>query len=106
VEVTGSNGNFLDGLTAFGLGSSDLQIRRMWVVGPNKIWANVAVAPNAAAATVLSSVINGFQVAAVFGFQIQPGNGRVPSLNSQLVNTAPNQTGIYPGAVVILSGSN
>ena len=90
-----------------GVGSSDVQVRRTWVVAPNKIWANAWVAPNAAVTASLASVINGFQVISQpFGIQVQGFNGRTPVLSSQLVNATPNQTGIFPGATVILSGAN
>ena len=107
VEINGTSGSFVDGVTTVGLGSSDVQVRRAWVVSPTRIWANVAVAPNAAIGPVSSSLVNGFQVISQpFGFQIQGANPRAPLLNSQLVNAAPNQTAIYSGATVILSGSN
>jgi uncharacterized protein (TIGR03437 family) len=107
VEITGSNSNFVDGVTMLGVGSSDVQVRRSWVVAPNKIWANVWVAPNAAVTASLASVINGFQVISQpFGIQVQGFNGGAPALSSQVVNAIPGQTGILPGAAVILSGSN
>jgi len=107
VEINGTSGSFADGLTAVGFGSSDVQVRRVFVVNPNRIWANVAVAPNAATGPISSSVVTGFQVISQpSGFQIQGANPRTPVLNSQLVNTAPNQSTIYPGATVTLSGSN
>lgn len=90
-----------------GVGSSDVQVRRSWVVAPNKIWANIFVASNVATSASLASVINGFQVISQpSGLQVQAFNGRLPTLSSQLVNATPNQTGIFPGATVILSGSN
>src|SRR5262249_30027371 len=93
VEINGTSGSFVDGLSTIGFGSSDVQVRRAWVVSPNRIWANVAVAPNAAVGPILSSVASGFQVISQpFGFQIQGANPRAPLLNSQLVNTAPNQS--------------
>jgi Matrixin/Carboxypeptidase regulatory-like domain len=107
VEINGTSGSFVDGLTTVGFGTSDVQVRRAFVVNPNRIWANVAVAPNAAVGPILSSVVTGFQaISQPFGFQIQGANPRAPLLNSQLVNAAPNQTTLYPGATVILSGSN
>jgi Matrixin. len=107
VEITGSNFNFVDGVTMAGVGSSDVQVRRSWVVAPNKIWANIWVSPNAAVAASTGSVINGFQVISQpFAIQAQGFNGRTPSLNSQLTNATPNQSGIFPGAAVNLSGAN
>ena len=79
VEINGSGGSFADGLTTIGFGSSDVQIRRMWVLSPNKIWANVWVAPNAATTSTLSSVITGFQVISQpFAFQLQPATPGKP----------------------------
>jgi uncharacterized protein (TIGR03437 family) len=107
VEITGSNSNFVDGVTMVGGGSSDVQVRDVWVVAPNKIWANIWVAPNAAITATEATVINGFQVISQpSGIQIQGFNGRTPVLNPPLVNATPNQTGIFPGATVTLSGSN
>jgi uncharacterized protein (TIGR03437 family) len=107
VEITGSNSNFVDGVTMVGVGSSDVQVRRSWVVAPNKIWANIWVAPNAAVTASLASVISGFQVISQpSGLQLLGFNGGAPALSSQVVNAIPGQTGILPGAAVILSGSN
>src|SRR5262249_34003470 len=62
---------------------------------------------NAAAGAISSSLANGFQlISQPSGFQIQGANPRAPLLNSQLAPAAPNQTTIYSGAAVILSGSN
>src|SRR4029077_3840166 len=36
VEITGSNSNFVDGVTMGGVGSRDVQGRGSWGVGPNK----------------------------------------------------------------------
>jgi uncharacterized protein (TIGR03437 family) len=107
VEINGTSSSFVDGLTTVGFGSSDVQVRRVSVASQNRILASVWVAPNAALGSILSSVITGFQVISQpFGFQIQTANFRTPALNSPLVNAAPNQTAIYSGATVILSGSN
>jgi len=107
VEINGTGGGFLDGVTSVGFGSSDVQVRRVSVASPNRILASVWVAPNAALGSILSSVMTGYQVISQpFGFQIQSANFRAPALNSTVVNAAPNQTAIYPGATVVISGSN
>ena len=107
IEIDGTNGNFVDGLTAAGIGSSDVQVLRTWVVAPNRLYANVQAAPSAAVTAATLTVTTGFQVITLpAAIQILGPNGQTPALNPQLVNTAPGQTGIYPGAVVALSGSN
>jgi uncharacterized protein (TIGR03437 family) len=107
IEIDGSNGNFVDGITAVGVGSSDVQVLRTWVVAPNKIYANVQVAPGAAVTAATLTVMTGFQVITLpAAVQILGFNGQNPVLNPQLTNATPNLTGIYSGALVTLSGSN
>jgi len=104
VEITGTSGNFVEGQTMVGFGSSDVQVRRAWVVAPNKVWANVWVAPNASITQVIATVITGFQVITQpFAVQIAPLNSRTPVLSSQLA-TALSSTA--SGATVTLAGSN
>jgi hypothetical protein len=106
VEINGG-GTFVDGQTAVGFGSSDLRVKRAWVVGPNKIWANVTVAPNTAFGAASATVVSGYQVISQpQAIQTISPSGRTPVLNSQLVNAVPTLSAIFPGATVILSGSN
>jgi len=107
IEITGGNGNFADGVTTVGLGSSDAQVRRLWVVSPNRILANVWVAPNAAIGSMTATVISGFQVISQpFAVQIAPAKGNAPALSTQLVNATPPLTGVFSGATEIVSGVN
>ena len=107
VEISGINTSFQEGLTLIGFGSSDVQVRRVWVLGPARLLANVWVAPEAPPSSLLVSVVTGFQVAAQpFSFQVNAANPLAPVLSSSLVNTAPGQSVIYPGAVALLAGSN
>lgn len=108
VDVTGSNTRFVDGQVTLGFGSSDVFVRRVWVLSPTHLIANVVVAANAVPTTAsLVNVISGFQsFAQPFGFQVQPANPRVPTVALPLVNANPNQSGIYPGAAVSAYGTN
>jgi hypothetical protein len=108
VEVAGVNTRFVDGQTTLGLGSSDVLVRRVWVVSPTRLLANVVVSANAAAGTAsLVNVISGFQsFVQPFGFQTQPANPRQPNIALPLANAVPNQSGFYPGATVTMYGSN
>ena len=56
----------------------------------------------------IGAVILAFTPALIGGTeaQAQGFNPRTPSLSSQVVNATPNQTGIFAGAAVVLSGSN
>ena len=66
-----SNTQFVDGQTTVGVGSSDITVRRVWVLSPNHLWANVVVAPNAAPGAYTATVLTGFQLAPQqFAFQV------------------------------------
>ncbi|MEO7649599.1 MAG: IPT/TIG domain-containing protein, partial [Bryobacteraceae bacterium] len=106
VEVNGINTNFVEGLTTLGFGSSDIQVRRMFVVSPARILANVWIAPNASLGSVNVSVFTGYQIVSQpLSFQIQPANPRIPAVTS-IINPTGAQTGIYAGATLTLFGSN
>jgi uncharacterized protein (TIGR03437 family) len=106
--VAGVNTRFVDGQTMLGLGSSDVFVRRVWVLSPTRLLANVVVSANAAPGTAsLVNVISGFQsFVQPFGFQMQAANPRQPNIVLPLVNAIPNQSGFYPGATVTMYGSN
>jgi hypothetical protein len=107
VEINGSGGSFVDGMTTVGFGSSDVQVRRVFVLNSGRIWANVYAAPNASLGPVLPSVMNGFQlVSQPSGFQVQAASAGRPVLNSQLAGAAPNQNTISSGSTVIMNGAN
>ena len=106
VEITGINTSFSED-TRVGFGSSDVVVRRTWVLSPTRLLANVAVAPSAAAGSTLVSVVTGLQVSSQpFGFQVQPANSQLPVISSQLVNPANGQPGVFPGGLALLQGSN
>lgn len=107
IDISGVNTRFIEGDTFIGLGSSDVYVRRVWVLSPTRVLANVSVSPAAAQTTSLAGVISGFRVAAQpSGFHILPPRPHAPVVHPQLVNTAEGQTGIYSGAIVTLYGSN
>lgn len=107
VNINAANMQFVDGEVTVGFGTSDISVRRVWVLNPTHLVANVVVAPGAAIGSSEISVISGFQVAAQpSAFQVQPGNASLPSIALPLVNDDTNQNSIYPGAIVTMYGSN
>jgi uncharacterized protein (TIGR03437 family) len=106
VDIRAPNMQFVDGEVTLGLGTSDISVRRVWVLSPTHAMANVVAAPNAAIGSSEVSVLSGFQSAVQpGGFQIQPGNASLPFLGLPLENADPNQQIIYPGAIVSLYGT-
>jgi uncharacterized protein (TIGR03437 family) len=82
-------------------------VRRVRVVKPNQLAADISVAQGAAIGTSEISVISGFQVASQPGaFQIQAANPSLPAIGLPVVNADPNQAIIYPGAIASVYGTN
>jgi uncharacterized protein (TIGR03437 family) len=107
VNVSATNMQFVDGQVTLGFGTSDVSVRRIWVVNPTHLAADITVVPGATVGTSEISVISGFQVASQPGaFQIQAANASLPSIGLPLANADPNQSIIYPGAVVSIYGTN
>jgi uncharacterized protein (TIGR03437 family) len=107
VDITAVNMQFVDGQVTVGFGTSDISVRRVWVVSPTHLIANVSVASGAALGISEVSVISGFQIAAQSGaFQTQAASPSLPSIAQPIANADPNQPIIYPGAAVTIYGSN
>jgi hypothetical protein len=99
--------SFASGLTSVGFGSSDVLVRRLWVLSPTHVLVNVQVAPNAQLGPSSASVISGFQVfSQPAAFQITPGDPNMPVVEPTLVNAIWLPSGAFPGSIVSLFGSN
>jgi hypothetical protein len=107
IDITGSGFTFTAGLTTVGFGTSDIVVRRIFVLSTNHLQVDVSVSPNAALSNPDVSVISGFQLAtSPAGFQITAQIPGSPNAIPVLTNVLPGLTGAYPGAVVTLYGSN
>src|ERR1019366_1976310 len=77
--ITAQNTAFLDGQVTVGLGSDDIIVQRVWVLGPTRVQANVSVGANAVTGNTEVSLISGFEVLAQSnGFQVLPPNPSLP----------------------------
>ncbi len=107
VQIDGANTQFADGQVTVGFGTSDLSVRRVWVVSPTRLIANVAAAPGAAVGLSEISVISGFQMASQpAAFQTLASVPSAPALALPVVNADPGQPILFPGATVTIYGSN
>ncbi len=105
VDITGVNTNFVDGQVTLGFGTADVSVRRVWVLSPTHLVANVVVAPNAAPGMYELSAISGFQaIARPSTFQVQLANPALPSIEAAV--NGSYQTVFYAGTGVALFGSN
>jgi len=106
IEITGINTSFNEN-TQLGFGAGDVSVRRVWVLGPTRMLANVAAAPNASPILTGLTVVTGLRYfTQPFAFQIEPANPRLPLISSQLRDAATGLTSVYPGALAAISGSN
>ena len=104
VEINAPNASFADGQTQIGFGTSDVSVRRLWVVSPTRLLANVVVSPAAPAMASTLTIVNGLQMfAQPFAFQVLPPNPRQLALSSQVVNAATGQPGVQPGNVAVVA---
>ena len=106
IEVEGINTRFTPD-TRLGFGSGDITVKRLWVLSPTRLRANVAVAPSAPATSTVVCVTTGFHVISQpFAFQIEPPNGHGVMVSSDLVNPALGTSWVYPGSLAAVSASN
>src|ERR1019366_8039411 len=104
VDITAQNTAFLDGQVIVGLGSDDITVQRVWVLGPTHLWANIAVAPNAVTGSSEVSVISGFEVVSrANAFQVVPPNPSLPVM-AAVSNANPAQQTVYPGTFASIYG--
>ena len=106
VDIAAQNTAFLDGQVTVGFGSDDIIVQRVWVLGPNRVQANVSIAANAVTGNSEVSVISGFEVLAQpNAFQLLPPNPSLPVL-AAVGNANTAQRTVYPGAFVSIYGVN
>jgi len=93
VQIDGRNVNFVDGLTAVGFGTSDIQVKRIWVVSPTRAVANIVVSSNAAITASDVTVVNGLQMLTQpTAFLLQPANPRQLYVPAPAASVLPGGT--------------
>ena len=106
IEVNGLNTSFSQD-TQLGFGTSDITVRRTWVLSPTRLLANVVVSASAPSTTTVLTVLTGLEVfSQAFSFQIEPFNPRLPVVSSVLRDPTTGRSSVYPGGLAVLSGSN
>ncbi len=107
VTITTTGMTLTPGATVVGFGTTDVVVRRVFVIGPEPVaggcFGNNA---NAALSNPDISIVSGFQIAiASAGFQIAPAVSGLPVVIPVATNATPGLTGAYGGATVTLNGS-
>lgn len=77
VEITGLNTAFAEGQVQAGFHTSDAVVRRLWVVSPTRLLANVWISPNAAPGLYPLTVVSGLSsLSAPAALQVAAPNAR------------------------------
>lgn len=103
VDIIGTNTNFVSGQVTVGFGSSDISVRRIWVLSPQRMLLNVTIAPQAQPGPVELTVASGLQLETLTSvLQVQaavnPASLRVP-----IVNTLTGLEGVPAGGSVTIT---
>ena len=107
VDITTTNTNFVNGQVTVGFGTSDVSVRRVWVLGPTHLVADVVVQNNAAIGNTTVSVISGFQVMSQpAAFQIQPPNSTLPAMALPVYNAVSYATVLHDADYASVFGAN
>jgi uncharacterized protein (TIGR03437 family) len=103
VDITTQGATFVDGQVTLGFGSDDIAVKRVWVLGPNHIQADIAVSSGATLGTSEVSIISGFQVMwQRDAFQTLPAIQGRPLISA----VVPSQQTIYAGSIFTVFGQN
>jgi hypothetical protein len=107
VDITAANMNFAAGQVTVGLGTSDAQVRDIFVLSPTHLIANIVTAANPASAASEISVVSGFQIAAQeSAFQIQPAANPPQPYIMSVANGIAGQATVYGYGYATIDGQN
>jgi uncharacterized protein (TIGR03437 family) len=104
IDITTANTNFISGQVTLGFGTSDISVRRVWVLSPTHLVADIVVANNATPGPASLNVISGFQVLPPAAFEILPANSALPTLALPVYNAVTYATTLHAGDYASLFG--
>jgi hypothetical protein len=104
IQIDGQNTQFTEGQVAVGFGSPDVTVRRVWVVSPNRLLVNVAVAPASQPALYNLSIASGLNLFSASGAFVSMGPQLRPFwLSSSYVNAATGQPSVSAGSLITIT---
>ena len=106
IEVDGIGTNFAQGQTVIGFGSSDVSVRRTWIINPGKALLNISVNAGATAGLTTVTADTGLQaVTLTAGLQINPTADHQISLRAPVLNLATGLPGVPTGGTIVASAT-
>ncbi len=106
IDITGAFTNFVDGQTVVGFGSSDIVVKKIWVVSPGWLRLNVSVSANATPKTTTVSVASGLQFSTLTAaIQIVPAAPGQVTMRTPILNHATHLAGVPAGGIAEINTS-
>lgn len=103
IEITATNLTFAEGSTTLGFGTSDVVVKRLWVVNPGLLRADVFVARGAVASDTMVTVLSGLQnFSAPGAFHIRNVDPAPVTLSSDIFNASKDEATVYPGSNAVV----
>jgi hypothetical protein len=107
VEIEGVNTNFTDGLVSVGFGSSDVAVRKIWVLSPTRLLAQVEVGDNPLLTPLDVTVTNGLRTFTAPGaFSPGPRDLNRMKIHSMSANPVTGITSGPAGGTIVLGLSS
>ncbi|HEY4362278.1 MAG TPA: matrixin family metalloprotease [Bryobacteraceae bacterium] len=104
IDIIGLNTSFVQDQVAVGFGSSDIVVRRVWVLNPGRILLNVTVLPNAQPGPVDVTVASGLQLFTKNNLlQVQVANPKQETLHVPVVNQLTGLAGVPSAGFALIS---
>jgi hypothetical protein len=102
LEIDGTGTNFLSNRVSVGFGSSDITVKRIWVLAPGRVLLNVSVSPLAQAGSVQVTVACGLELVNLKNVvQVLTANSSQISLRAPVLNQATGLAGIPAGGSAV-----
>jgi hypothetical protein len=103
IQIDSPNAQFVEGQVSVGFGTSDISVRRVWVVSPTRLLVNVAVNASAQLSIPTVTLVSGLQIMRQpQSFVVQGSVPRPFWMSSLYLNTVTGQPSVNPGSTVAM----
>jgi uncharacterized protein (TIGR03437 family) len=106
VTISGAGTHFAEGQTVAGFGSSDIKVRRAWVVRPGLLMVNVTVDPAAQVGATTVTVWTGLELVTLpAGIRVVAPGANQSTLRVPVINAVTGLAGVPAGGTALIGSS-
>jgi matrixin len=106
VTISGTGTHFTEGQTIAGFGSSDIKVRRTWVVRPGLLMASVTVDPAAQVGATTVTVWTGLELVTLpAGVRVAAPGANQSTLRVPVINAVTGLAGVPAGGTALIASS-